>query len=299
MMKSIMTIIAISLSVFSFGQSIENEKLIELGKAYKNFMFRNEPPKAFVKDLDSNVPRNLKKTTDFIVQTITTDNQLLKKEYLTLPDNQTLKTIYICCAINYNLRKENQIDNNKLIDSLRIKDVPKNELVDNYYSMSFASIGNKIKPFDFSKINFNLKEYNLCNDTEKGIFFLQCINYCGKAIWGYMNIVKPPNTELAFDFIKKYPQFNGLRYFQFTDLNFPDFKMEISNTRGLESYKSYYIDKYYELLLSHLICLKKQGASESDINDLLLGSILKDRNLYVYTKQKDFLEKIFVLQKKD
>lgn len=297
MNKITLTILSIFLIAFSYGQSTENDKLIELGKAYKDFMFRNEPPKGFIKELQANIPEHLKLASNFIAQTITTDNNLLKQPYLSLPDDQTLKFVYIIRSINNNIRKENQIDNNKLIDSLKTTSIPKNELVDSYYSMLFASVGNKITPFDFSKVDFKLKEYNLTNDTEKGIFFLQCMDYCGKTIWGYMNVVKPANTEKAYDFIKKYPKFNGLKYYQFTDLNFPDFEMIIVIDKGKQSYKSYYIDKYYDVLLTHLKCLNKEGAKEKEIDDLLLGSILKDSNLYKYTKHKETLENIFKEQK--
>ena len=297
MNKITLTLLGICLTTFSFGQTTENDKLIELGKAYKDFMFRNEPPKDFVKDLQTNISENLKVATNFIAQTITTDNDLLKQTYLSMPDNQSLKFIYIIRSVNHNIRQENQIDNNKLIDSIKTADIPKNELVDGYYSMLFASVGNKIKPFDFSKVDFKLKDYNLTSDTEKGIFFLQCMDYCGKTIWGYMNVVKPANTEKAYDNIKKFPKFNGLKYYQFTDLNFPDFEMLIVKDKGKQSYKGYYIDKYYDLLLSHLTCLNKDGAKEKDINDLLLGSVLKDNNLYKYTKHKETLENIFKEQK--
>src|ERR1035437_8511640 len=246
MKKITLTLLGICLTAFSFGQTRENEKLIELGKAYKNYMFRNEPPKQLVKDLQINSSENLKLATSFITQTITTDNDLLKQQYLTLPDNQTLKNIYIVRSINYNIRQENQIDNNKLIDSLKTTDIPKNELVDCYYSILFAAVGNKIHPFNFSKVDFKLNDYNLSNDTEKGIFYLECMDYCGKTIWGYMNIAKPVNTE-----------------------------------------KAYYNNKLYDTLLSHLICLNKERANEKDINNLLLGSILKDNNLYKYSKQKE------------
>jgi hypothetical protein len=299
MNKTVLTLLAICFTFFSFGQTNENDKLIELGKAYKDFMFRNEPPKDYVNELQTNIPDNLKLATNFIAQTITTDNELLKQSYLSLPDNQTLKFIYIIRLINYNIRQENPIDNNKLIDSLKATEIQKNELVDGYYSILFASVGNKIKPFDFSKVDFKLKDYNLTNDTEKGIFFLECMDYCGKAIWGYMNVVKPANTEKAYDNIKKFPKFNGLKYYQFTDLNFPDFEMLIVKDKGKQSYKSYYIDKFYDLLLSHLTCLNKQNAKDKDINDLLLGSILKDRIFYKYTKNKETLESIFKEQKQD
>ncbi|GAB3675964.1 hypothetical protein GCM10027594_35600 [Hymenobacter agri] len=65
----------------------------------------------------------------------------------------------------------------------------------------------------------------------------------------------------------------------------------------MQSFKSYYINKYYELLLNHLICLKKEGAKEKDVNDLMLGSILKDRSLYKYSKHKEVLESLFQEQK--
>ena len=299
MNKIVLTLLAICFTFFSFGQTNENNKLIELGKAYKDFMFRNEPPKDFVKDIQTNITDNLKLATNFIAQVITTDNELLTQSYLSLPDNQTLKFIYIIRSINYNIRQENPIDNNKLIDSLKTTDIPKNELVDGYYSILFASVGNKIKPFDFSKVDFKFKDYNLTNDTEKGIFFLECMDYCGKTIWGYMNVVKPPNTEKAKDNIKKFPKFNGLKYYQFTDLNFPDFEMLIVKDKGKQSYKSYYIDKFYDLLLSDMTCLYKQDKNDKDINDLLLGSILKDRIFYKYTKNKETLESIFKEQKQD
>ena len=299
MNKITLTVLGICLAAFSFGQSAGNEKLIELGKAYKNYMVRNEPPKEFVKELQLNSSGTIKLTTTFIIQAITTNNDLLKQQYLTLPDNQTLKNIYIVRSINYNIREENQIDNNKLIDSLNTVDIPKNELVDCYYSMLFASVGNKIQPFNFSEVDFKLNDYHLSNDTEKGIFYLECMDYCGKTIWGYMNIAKPVNTEKAYDNLKRFPEFNGLKYFQFTDLNFPDFEMRIVKDKGKQSYKGYYINKLYDTLLSHLICLNKEGANEKDINDLLLGSILKDNSLYKYSKKKESLESIFKVKKQD
>lgn len=293
MKKTTLTLLATCLTLLTFGQVTENQKLIELGKAYKDFMFRNEPTKDILKDLTADVPTNLRTTTYFIIQTITTKNKLLTKTYLSRLDDQVLKQIYIIRAINLNLRNENQIDNNKLIDSLSNTDIPNYELVDNYYGMLFTAVGNKNQPFNLSKTNFIMKDYNFKDDTEKGIMFLRCIDLCGKTIWGFMNVVKPPNTSKAFDNIKKFPKFNGQAYYQYTDLYFTDFEMNIVKDKGIQSYKSYYLDKYYEALLSHLICLNKEGGPEKEKNDLLLGSILKERNLYKYTKHKETLEDIF------
>jgi len=293
MKKTIFTHAIICLWATSFGQKIENEKLIELGKAYKDFMFTNEPPKLLILNLQIRSPQDLQPAVSFIVQTIRTNNELLNTKYLVLPDTSTLKFIYIIRHINYNLSEENPIDNIHLIDSLKALPIPRNELVDNYYSMLFTAVGNKNKPFNFSWVDFNLSQYNLANDTEKGIFYLECISNCGSEIWGYMNIVKPPNTKKALEYIKKFPKFNGVPYCQYTAFNFPDFEMIISSEEGKQRYKSYYIDKLYDVLLSHLVCLYDAKAKEKEINDLLLGSILKEKHLYKYSKRKETLESLF------
>ncbi len=279
-----------------FAQVNEREKITELGKAYKSFCFRNAPPKNTVKDLELNTPPNLKQASSFVVQSLLVDNDLLKTVYLDLPEQPTLKYIYLIRAVFLNLASENPANTDKLLDSLSAANIPRNELVDTYYSMLFTAVGNKNQPFNFSKCDFKLKEYHLSNDTEKGIFFLRCMDFCGSTIWGYMNIVKPPNTKEAGAYLKRFPKINGLAYYQFDDFSFPDFDMTIIQNKGKQSYKEYYINKYYELLLSHLVCMNANGAKEKEKTDLLLGSILKDKNLYKYTKHKDTLESLFQVQ---
>lgn len=299
MKRIVFTFLATCFTFLTFGQVAERQKMIALAKSYKDFMFRNEPTKDVLKEIKSDIPQNLILATEFIRQSITTKNKLLTLQFLSRPESSVLKQIFIIRAINLNLSEENQIDNNKLIDSLSNKELPIYELVDNYYGMLFTAVGNKNQPFDFSKIDFKMKDYNFQDDTEKGIMFLRCMDYCGKTIWGYMNVVKPPNTSKAFANIKKFPKFNGLSYFQYSDFYFNDFQMNIVMDKGVQGYKSYYLDKYYETLLSHLICLNKEGGSEKEKNNLLLGSILKARNLYKYTKYKETLEDIFKEQKRE
>ena len=74
--------------------------------------------------------------------------------------------------------------------------------------------------------------------------------------------------------------------------------MKITTDKGIQSYKEFYINKFYETLLSHLICLRSEGGSEKEKMDLMLGSILKDKGLYKYTRYKDVLEKMFEVQNK-
>jgi hypothetical protein len=293
--KLITTTFGFFLTVLIFGQNNRNIKLIELAKAYKDFMAFNEPSKETVTDIYQNMPDNLKPTADFIVQTITTNNNILSKSFLTSPDTQSIKNIYIVRAINYNLREEQKIDNDKLIDSLSQKPILYYELINAYYGMLFGAVVNKNAPFDLSKTDFKLKEYNLVNETEKAIFTLNCIEFCGKQIWGYMNI-KPANTKKALSVINKFPKFNGQPYYQYNDLFFPDFELILFKNKGIQSYEGYYINKYYEVLLSHLMCLNKEKGSEKDKKSLLLGSILKENSLYKYTQYKGVLENIFKVQ---
>lgn len=293
MNRIIILAIFILIGFNGFGQSTENAELINLGKSYKDYMFRNKPDKKYLKKFTKRFSNSLQQEANFIKQTITTKNKLLKKDYLTVPNQSVLKNIYIIRQVTLNLKKETEVTPNQLIDSLKKTEIPRYELIDNYYNMLFMGDGNKNQPFNLKKNDFNLDDYGLQDEVEKGIFFLKCMHFCGTSIWGYMNVVKPPNTKNALSYINKYPKFNGNTYYQFTDLYFKDFEMVIIKDEGNQSYKSYYLDKYFETLLSHLVCLNQEGGTEKEIRDLLLGSILSDEKLYKYTKHKETLESIF------
>lgn len=299
MKKTLFCTLSLCMCLILPAQNENKEHLTELAKAYKNYMFLNDGPKDLYKQLRSGTDENLRQATEFIIQTISTKNKLLSSTYLSRPDNRVLKQVYIIRELNLNLRKENATDNHTLIDSLQTAQVPVYEMLDNYYDMLFTSVGNKNKPFNLSKTNLALNSYGLKDDTEKGILVLQAMHLCGTLIWGYMNVVQPPNTQKAYDFIKKYPSINGAPYYQYTDFFFNDFEMVISTDKGPQSYKSFYLNKLYELLLSHLICLKREGGSKKETEHLLLSSILRENKLYKYTEYKELLEDIFQEVKKE
>lgn len=263
MRKIVFTTILLSIGQIAWGQV--NDGLIELGKSYRQFMFRNNPPENVLGSLDKYDNTELAFVADFIQETIRPSSNILSDKFLNRPTDKDLRQIYIIRQINLNIRKENPTDNNKLIETLSKKDITSYELVDNYYSMVFAAYGNKVDPYDLSTTDFQLNNYGLKDDTEKGIFFLESMRLNGLLIFGYMNIVKPPNYSKALGFINKYPKYNGSLYYQFIDLNFPDFKINIESETKQQSYKEYYIDKYYETLLSHLDCLTEAGDKEKSM----------------------------------
>ena len=275
-----------------YGQD-NHQQMIFLAQTYSNYMFRNQPTKAVFKELKAMTDPDMTATVDFITQTITTKNKILTTRYLKRPDDRTLKQIYIIRAISLNQNEKTPVNNDNLIDSLTRADIPGYELVDNYYEMVFMAVGNKNQPFNLSKMDFKMNDYQLRDDTERGILFLECMIMCNRTIWGYMNIARPMNTTEAYKYIKKFPKFNGQPYYQYTNFSFDDFEMVIVKDNGRESYKSYYLDKYYETLLYHLLCLRKEGGTEKEIHDLMLGSILRKRSLYSYSRYKDTLESMF------
>lgn len=299
MKKSFFLFILLTVVISVIASQEDQGKLIKLGKAYNNFMFVNNPTDDYVKDLKVSTSEDMSTTAEFIIQTIIPKTNIIDKDYLTLPNEQVLKNIYIIRSVNYNIHAKEPITHEHLVDSLTNTTIQRNEMIDAYYGMIFASYGNKVKPFNMSKINFTIDDYKLQNDTEKGIFFFRCMEFCGKQIWGLINIAKPMNTKGAYKNIKKYPKFDGLKYYQYNDFNFPDFEMVIYTNRGQESYKSYFVDKYYEVLLNHLLCLKKENRPEKGYHELLLGSILRDKDLYKYSKNKDLLNSLFTEIKQD
>ena len=275
-----------------------NSDIVELAKIYRNFMFRNSPTESTFKQLDNMKAEELASSVKFIKETITTRNALTTKEFLTPPDDITLLQLYILRRVSWNLGEETSRDNNEVIAELQIKQLTHYELIDSYYDMLFSGVANKNQPFDLSTTNFEMIDYGLSDDTEKGIFFLKAMVFCGTTIWGYMNIVKPPNYKTALEYIEKFPKFNGQPYFQYLDFGFPDFEMEIEKDKGNESYKSHYINKFYDTLLSHLACLSQKKRQKEAKEDLALGSILKEKNYYKYSKKKEVLESIFTTMKR-
>ncbi|NOQ75029.1 MAG: hypothetical protein GQ574_23655 [Crocinitomix sp.] len=257
MKKVILSLLCFLTVLSAQAQNSYNESLIDLARVYKNGMFGTaEPTKKTIKQLkEKNTSDSLQNTIPFILECVTVKSKILNKSFLTLPDDKTLQSVYIIREVSQNMREEDGPTNEKLVDSLLKSTIQRELLVDQYYNTLFTANGNKNQPFNLSKYDFNLDEYNLANDTEKGIFFLRCMSICGSTIWGFMNIPKPANTGKAMDFINKFPKINGQDYYRYTDLYFEDFQIVYNDS--LQSYKGVFIDKYYDLMLNHLICMDK------------------------------------------
>lgn len=280
----------LSLSLKSYSQLQKNDALYVLANFYHRYLFVNNPSKNEIKSIEEKMPAELNVATDFIMQTVTTKNKLLTKPYLTKPESEVLQQLYIISEISKRTRESDIVDFKKLIDSLVVNVSDPKVLLDNYYNMLFIGVGNKTRPFNLAKVDLTPSDYNLITPTERGIFVLRAIELCSKKVWGFMNIAKPANTKKALDQIEEFPTINGKPYYQYIDYGFPDFDAPLFKDKGLQSYKGYFIDKLYETMITHMICLKKQGGSEAQKQDLMLNSVMKDRSLYQYTKYHEVLE---------
>lgn len=276
-----------------------NYGIIELGKIYRNFVFRNNPTDLTIKKIDEIKLSKLQTAKVFIRECISPKNNLTSEQFLIVPDEQTLINLYLVMKVSNNMREKEPINNEEFIRNWSDKNISRYELIENYYSMLFRGIGNKNQPFNLSNIDFIIDNYNFADETEKGIFFLTAMNLCYHTIWGYMNIVKPPNYKKAKANIDKFPKFNGQEYYNYLDFGFKDFKMKIRKDHDEESFKHFYINRFYSTLIYHHICLNQKRRTRKNAENLVLSSILKEKNYYDYSKNKDYLNGLFKTMKMD
>jgi len=75
--------------------------------------------------------------------------------------------------------------------------------------------------------------------------------------------------------------------------------MQIEKDKGKESYKHYFINRFYKTLIYHHQCLNQKRRTRKDAENLALSSILKEKNYYEYSKNQDYLNGLFRTMKMD
>lgn len=286
---------------FAYGQSTDYKKeLIDLGKIYYHaFGSSKDLPEDVINQLAAINSPELAKARDFVSELIKDKPDITTQKHLTKPDSVTLKNLYIMRRIRWNLFEEKPKDNNFIIDSLSNEETNYHELISSYYDIIFVFVSNKYRPFNMRKVNFDLSDYNLENDTEKGIFFLQSMETFGSLIWGYIHIANPPNFKQALSFINNFPTYNGLPYYKFLALQFSDFKVTTDITKPKESFRGFYLDKYMNTIFYHSLCLSQNKKDQKKVSDVLFGSILGDESYWQYSKNPEVFESIFQKQSRD
>lgn len=285
---------------FQFGNATEtNQELIELAKIYIISFVQDNPTDYEYEQLNKIKSKELEKALLFVKESIALNNNLNTEKFLIIPDNQTLYQLYIIGRIRSNITRKNSKDNDELISELKAKNITRYELVNNYYGLLFSGIWNKNNHFDLSKTDYRIENYELKDDTEKGIFFLQAMYLCHAQLLIQAKLKTPLNHRRALKILNNFPKFNGQNYYQYLDFGFTDFKVASINNSVGQSFKYKYINIYYEILLDHLTCLNQKNRYKIERENLLLNSILKEQTYYKYSENKETLERLFVATKMD
>ena len=213
-------------------------------------------------------------------------NDVWSIDLLQKPDSSTLKHIFIVQSVINNHSMDESINDSLLIDSLLHHDLIYNELLVNYYHTLFDKTLAKNRPFEITTANFDLNKLNLENDAEKAIFVLTYNESANMFMWGYMNIVRPPNCKAAQKIINAYSTFNGLPYFEHTKFDLEDFDIRLETGKPKISFKAHYINKLYETLYYHYMCLSQKKKYSEMKNKLVDSSILTKKKYWKYCKNR-------------
>lgn len=121
-------------------------------------MFLSSPSKSVIKAFGEDFSEEMKTAVEFVKELTKTKNDLLTDDFLVLPDTSTLLIVYAVDAMHQNRRSKTEVNQSELVESVINGDIPYNELVDEYYQTLFSSVSNKNKPFNLSKVNFEMKK---------------------------------------------------------------------------------------------------------------------------------------------
>lgn len=294
-MKIKLLTLLLSFSLFSFAQTDSYTKdIVQLASIYDTFTKITDSTLTASAEIQSITSPNLKVAKDFIIELKKKNSAILTSKFLTKPDTASLKSIYIIRAVHYNKFEKEPKDELAVIDSLVKEQTNYYELLSCYYGFIFSSVTQSGgDSFDLSNVNFTPADYKLENETEKAIFFLEGMERFGMLIWGYIHIAKPPNYEKALVLVNKYPTYNGEAYYKYINLDIDDFLVKKDRDHPKESYKKYYLNKYMNTVLYHVLCLAQKPEYEDEKLDVLLNSILRNEMYWEYSENAEILDQIY------
>lgn len=255
--------------------------IARLEEVYLKYM-AHEPDSKVIREIEINVPEGMEFTCDFIIQNISSDSKLMDEKYLHVPDENSLRFIHLI----YEYLK--YPDNPNLIDSLLNAEIPRLTMIDNYYRILFVGMKNKLSHPGYLDRNFIMSDYGLKTKEEKAIFFLRCMSNCFLEINGFLNGTTPYYSR-AYSIIKSFPKFDGLPYYLYDSFDFPDFNLVIRNYEPPESYKAYFLRRYFSLLLYHIDCLDALSEDVGEKKGIISKSIINRQDLYKYSTNAERL----------
>jgi len=287
-------ILCLVLNQIGYNQNSDYKaELIKLAEIYKKYHVVKPTTEVFAK-LDSISSKELQGSKLFISELIQENNRITDSIYVVKPDSSTIRNLHLIRGLTWNMFNKEYFNESKKeygLESLISENIDYKEQFANYYSMMWTSVLNKNKPFDMSKVDFNLNDYGF-NKNEKAIFFLESMETLGTMISGYFYI-DPPNVNKAMEFISKYPTFNSEQHYKFKELDFEDFVFTYSSKKPKGSYKMYLMNKYMNTILSHAICLSENPENQDELQEIIQNSIMANKTNWRYSETPQVFEQIY------
>lgn len=158
-------------------------------------------------------------------------------------------------------------------------------LLDNYYYRIRGGIASHFNDSDLSKLDLRFAQLGLTDPTEKAIFFFNVMEAVGGG--RFMVLLATRNNKRILDFANRFPKFEGKKYYEFTDFNYPDFEWIGYEKR--ESYNKRHFETYYTTLFAHHKAETEDG-SKAVADSLLSESILSKPEYFKFTSIADRLK---------
>ncbi|MBN2828164.1 MAG: hypothetical protein JXQ26_09240, partial [Tissierellales bacterium] len=288
LMKKIITILLLTTSIFTQGQSLNKvSEIINLAKIYRGNHGLSGLDDNSASIFSKYQGTEFERVAKFIEESTKNKNRVIEKEFLTRPDSTTLKIFHTIIMVNYNMYESKPEDNEKVVTKYLETDISNYEQIQQYYGSLFISVINKNRPFDYSNQNWNLDSLGFKDDKEKAVFFLVFMDKLGSQISSYLGAMKGPNWDGIEKYVGLLPKINGKNYYEYDAFYFKDFKMTIY--KKYQFFKKYYLPKFYDILVGHILMMEQKKFDRKDITQFLLTSILSEKQYYEYCNRMDVI----------
>lgn len=285
-MKNIFTVIAVLITFSITAQDLNTtQEIINLAKIYRGNHGLSGLDDNSKSIFDKYNNTEFETVAKFIEESTKKKNRIIEPEFLTRPDSSTLKIFHTVIMVNYNMYESDPMDNEKVVEKYLKKDISVYEQIQQYYGSLFVSVINKNRPFDYSNLNWNLTELGLKDDKEQAVFFLVFMDKLGSQISSFHGAMRGPNWDGIDKYVKLLPKINGKNYHEFDAFYFKDFKMTIYKKNRY--FKEYYIPKFYDILVAHILMMEQKEFDRTEITKFLLTSILSQKQYYEYCTRMD------------
>lgn len=287
-MKNIFTVIAVFIAFSITAQDLNTtQEIINLAKIYRGNHGLSGLDDNSKSIFDKYNNTEFETVAKFIEESTKKKNRIIEPKYLARPDSSTLKIFHTIIMVNYNMYESDPMDNEKVVEKYLKKDISVYEQIQQYYGSLFVSVINKNRPFDYSNLNWDLTELGLKDDKEQAVFFLVFMDKLGSQISSFHGAMRGPNWDGIEKYVQLLPKINGKNYYEFDAFYFKDFKMTIYKKNRY--FKEYYIPKFYDILVAHILMMEQKEFDRTEITNFLLTSILSQKQYYEYCNRMDVI----------